>query len=157
MMFEAQDLVSSLMAQDATATAAPAPATATTAPTPTTGQVEQGEVDPALKGGGTPQVEPSFWESGGLIIVMMAVMLIFFIVLPGRARKKQQAKFADMLSKLKPDDRIMLQNGKFVTINKIEGERVHVYADQNKSVVEEYHKNAISMLATDVDKQPNAR
>lgn len=84
-----------------------------------------------------------------MLLVLMAVMMIFMFILPARARKKQQKKFDEMYKGLKRDDRIMLQNGKFVTVDRVEDERIFVFADTARNVREEYHRNAVSMLATE--------
>ncbi|MCK6439767.1 MAG: preprotein translocase subunit YajC [Planctomycetes bacterium] len=136
--------------------AAPAPANAGTpaanSAAPAASQVDTGRADGSLQ---QPQGGAPAPGMEGLLLpfILLAVMLIFFMILPARARKKQQKKFDEMMNALKRDDRVMLQNGKFVTIDRVENDRIFVFADKNRSVLEEYHKNAVSMRADEVDKQ----
>jgi preprotein translocase subunit YajC len=108
--------------------------------------------DPVRSNGGPGPTggDPGFLGGMGPMLLIMLLIFVVLIILPGRARKKQAAKFEDMYKGLKRDDRIMLQNGKFVTIERVEKDRVFVYGDKDRRNVEEYHRNAVAMLAKDV-------
>lgn len=108
------------------------------------------EKDIAPGVGGKPQPSqgpgPDLW----ILLALMAGMFVLLFILPARTRKKQQKKFDDMYSSLKRNDRIMLQNGKFVTVERVEGESIFVWADDEKKVREEYHKNSVASLESEV-------
>lgn len=89
---------------------------------------------------------PDLW----ILLALMAGMFVLLFILPARTRKKQQKKFDEMYTSLKRNDRIMLQNGKFVTVERVEGESIFVWADDEKKVREEYHKNSVASLESEV-------
>jgi len=73
------------------------------------------------------------------------ILIIFFMFfMMSRSRKKQAKEAEAMYNSLKRDDRVMLQSGKFVVIDTIEKDRVVVFADADRRVKEEYHRNAIA-------------
>ncbi|MCA8939190.1 MAG: preprotein translocase subunit YajC [Planctomycetes bacterium] len=103
---------------------------------------------PADGSGGAAQADGGL--SSFLPIILIMGMLFLFMFISGRGRKKQQAKFASLYENLKRDDRIMLQNGKFVVVDKVEKDRITVFADVGRNVREVYHKNAVASLERDV-------
>lgn len=115
---------------------------------------EGSESDP---GSSTGTKGSSFPMDVALMFGLIAVMMIVMIILPARARKKQQTKHADLVDGLKRDDKILLQSGKIVTVDKLEGDRIYVFADLAKNVKEEYHKSAILMKEADIRKGSNPR
>ena len=145
------DIQAYILAAEGAPVADPAPAgaiqptAAPTSPTVTNGELGPRRETPSSKPGGDEG-----WTNMIFLLVLMGVMMIFLFILPARARKKQQKKFDEMYKGLKRDDRIMLQNGKFVTVDKAEGDHIFVFADAARNVREEYHRNAVSMLASEV-------
>jgi preprotein translocase subunit YajC len=156
-------------------TAAPAPA-GNTAPAPSADAAKTGDAKPADTKTGdakTGTVAPSAAgfaktedgaktgpaaDSGGggtqmiIMVVLMVGLMVVMFILPARARKKQQKTFDDMYKNLKRDDRIMLQNGKFVTVERCEDDKIYVWGDTDRHVREVYHRNAVAMLANDANK-----
>lgn len=112
---------------------------------------EKGMAAPPV--GGTAKTQPTGGGMDWMLLVLLGVMFLLLFILPARTRKKQQKKFDEMYKSLKRDDKIMLQNGKFVVVERCEDERIYVWADTDRHVREVYHRNAVAMLATDADKE----
>jgi|GEM_PF-6013523 len=147
-----------LMGQDAgtTETGAGDAAAPTTAPTGESAPASEGaktntstglKTDapgaPASNAPGQGQEAPGM---GGLLmpLILIVGMVMVFSFFGSRGRKKQQAQHQELYTSLKRNDRIMLITGKYVTVDKVEEDRITVFADADKKVREMYHKNAVS-------------
>ena len=84
-----------------------------------------------------------------LLILPIIIFMIFMMWSSSRKQKKERQKHEDMIKNLKRDDRVMLHNGKFVVIDKVEGDKVVVFGDIDRHVREEYHRNAVSGMAAE--------
>ena len=93
------------------------------------------------------------------IYLMLPLILVFVFMMwsSSRRNKKERQKHEDMVKNLKRDDRVMLHNGKFVVIDKVEGDKVIVFGDVARTVREEYHRNSISGLAAEAAAAASAK
>jgi len=132
------------------------PATGTDAKAGTTTGEASKEIAPAA-GGPKPQSQGGGWTDMLPMLAILGVMMIILFILPARARKKQQKKFDEMYSSLKRGDRIMLQNGKFVTVERVADDSIFVWADDEKQVREEYHKNSVASLESEVKNRKDSK
>lgn len=96
------------------------------------------------------QQQGSFADILPFMFLLIGFMVIMTFV-SGRGRKKQQRQHQEMYTGLKRDDKIMLVTGKYVVVDKVEDERITVFADVNRNVREVYHKNAVAKREGDAE------
>ncbi len=114
-------------------------------------KTEEGQLGRKVQEEQKSGAQGSMLEGLFLPILMIGFLFVFFF-LTSRSRKKQQQKHENLVSNLKRDDKVMLQNGKFVFIEKVEKDKVFVFGDVARTIREEYHRNAVVMKASDVTK-----
>lgn len=84
------------------------------------------------------------------MIPLMIVVFIMLFILPGRAKKKQEAKHKEMLETLKRGDRVMTIGGIMGTVVEASAEKVLLKVDETSNTKISFSRRAIDrVISTD--------
>ena len=119
-------------------------------------QVTGGAVDAAQEA--VAEKPPGFWDNMGFMLPAMMAVTVLYLIMMGKPKDQGQTKAADMLAKLKKNDRVVTAGGILGTVVNVrsENEYVTIRVDDSTNARMQVLASSIARVLSDDDSKQSA-
>jgi preprotein translocase subunit YajC len=119
-------------------------------------QVAEGIADAAEKA--VADKPPGFWDSMGFMLPAMIAVTVLYLIMMGKPQDRGQTKAADMLAKLKKNDRVVTAGGILGTVVNVRSDNdyVTIRVDDSTNARMQVLASSIARVLSDDDSKQSA-